>query len=562
MSSDHSSEPDGRGEPPNDHPADQAMANRVSWDCLPALAAAVEEAEKGSATTLNNFDSPESQAKQGIDTTNHSWLTNDDDGTGSSGIEIGKVASDINSAGANDVVSPSAENHTAPISSTEQRDVNKQRRKLFRNVKQANVEKKSYQHNGSSMSASSSHQASIREALLKHSSLREVRPEEQFHDDSTTDSSDNVSSSHGSAISPDLQVFEPLVSRSMNTGKKVETLYHTSSMATNTWEQGSISTKSIKSSSDVIKPSRSTGDLEEIESYHVQNHSSDAIEETVNDFRCRDSSGKYGFYSGTMNEHDEPHGKGEMVWDSGKITRGIWSNAFLIVKEGEDKDYEPISMPNYKIGDIVLSRDIANQTREKSMVAASKLRVGDCAFIIRSKGSYTYAVVKSRSDLEDVSITFQVNSRGCTKTFKILQWEGIKLPRSPDVLPFWELGDIGGSSEMLIDFKGCTADNVSRLRKNDAAFVRRSDGSWRYSIVTKRSHDECGKTITFQVDSIGSFKVATESIWGIHVRCIKKTKEHNTDDLTKNEMKCYLQIIRKAQAFLRVRHDHDGLSLD
>ena len=50
MSSDHSSEPDVRGEPPNDHTADQAhedsdkMAHRVSWDCLPALAAAVEEA--------------------------------------------------------------------------------------------------------------------------------------------------------------------------------------------------------------------------------------------------------------------------------------------------------------------------------------------------------------------------------------------------------------------------------------------------------------------------------------------------------------------------------------
>ena len=53
----------------------------------------------------------------------------------------------------------------------------------------------------------------------------------------------------------------------------------------------------------------------------------------------------------------------------------------------------------------------------KLALAASKLRVGDAAFVKRSGGSYSYSAVKAKGP---TSVTFRVNAVGNTKTIDLL----------------------------------------------------------------------------------------------------------------------------------------------
>ena len=74
---------------------------------------------------------------------------------------------------------------------------------------------------------------------------------------------------------------------------------------------------------------------------------------------------------------------------------------------------------------------------------------------------------------------------------------------------------------MIIDSKKATAAAVSMIRVNDAAFVRRSDGSWTYAIVKDRPVGE-NETIRFKVNARGSTKAFPASQWGTYIRRIKR----------------------------------------
>jgi hypothetical protein len=98
---------------------------------------------------------------------------------------------------------------------------------------------------------------------------------------------------------------------------------------------------------------------------------------------------------------------------------------------------------------------------------------------------------------------------------------------SPGMKPdSYSIGNKGREEDMIIDTKKTTtAAAVGKLRANEAAFIRRSDGSWTYAIVKDRSFDggsSSSPLIRFQVNVRGCTKDFPESQWGTHVHCIKR----------------------------------------
>jgi len=181
--------------------------------------------------------------------------------------------------------------------------------------------------------------------------------------------------------------------------------------------------------------------------------------------------------------------------------------------------YEPYQLPGYSIGDKSRKEDMASLSREETIAAVSNLHVNDCAWIRRSDGTWSYAIVKARSDGDDVSIAFQVNPRGSTKQISIKQCAGhICLPAKPDVHPGYSVGDPGRDGDICSQKE--SEKSVLKLRIGDGGFVKRSDGSWVYGIVKDRT-DGDDATVTFQVNARGSTKVIAMSQCGKFVRRIK-----------------------------------------
>jgi len=181
--------------------------------------------------------------------------------------------------------------------------------------------------------------------------------------------------------------------------------------------------------------------------------------------------------------------------------------------------HEPFLLPDYSIGDMGCKVDMMDLTREEATKAVSLLHINDCAFIHRSDGTWSYATVKSRAVGQFPSITFQVTSQGSIKVIASKQWGGhVRPPRKPDTLPQYLAGDPGREEDMIIETsKKDTVKTVSLLRLGDAAFVKRSDGSWAYALVADRS----GGEIKFEVNAQGSTKVITVLQSGNVVRRVK-----------------------------------------
>jgi len=255
----------------------------------------------------------------------------------------------------------------------------------------------------------------------------------------------------------------------------------------------------------------------------------------VYDFRCSDSNGDFGFYTGTLaalhmgtiDEKDVPHGRGEMVYDDSKIAWGVWSKGILQVKVPQSREkYEPFLLPGYLVGDVGLSDDMM----KAKAVAVSKLHVNDCAWIRRSDRTWSYAIVKSRSDGDDASITFQVNPRGSTKTIGTAQWAGhVRLSAKHDVHPGYSVGDPGRDEDMMIASQKETVLSASRLRIGDGGFVARSNGAWVYAIVIDRTDGDNAK-ITFEINHERCTKSIPISQCGRCVRCIKHEHRDISDD--------------------------------
>lgn len=172
--------------------------------------------------------------------------------------------------------------------------------------------------------------------------------------------------------------------------------------------------------------------------------------------------------------------------------------------------------------------------KKNTTEAISRLHVGDCAFVRRGDGTWTYSTVARRSDADggggvESTITFRVDSGRSTKRIGADKWAGhVRLPApAADVLPGFSVGDppsVGGS-DMILTSREETVLAVSELREGDAAFLKRSDGSWSYAILISRP-DGDDPEIKFQINERGSTKSIKISQCGNYVRCINHNKHH------------------------------------
>jgi hypothetical protein len=143
----------------------------------------------------------------------------------------------------------------------------------------------------------------------------------------------------------------------------------------------------------------------------------------VNGLPWSDYNGQSGRYTGEVNDEYLPHGRGEMVYDRGVVSSGIWYKGVLDTEVPLTHDeYIPDRLPTFSVGDKGHDEDMIIGPKKVTAAAVSLLRVSDAAFVRRSDGTWTYAVVKDRTHGENASIKFKVNARGSTKSFPPSQW--------------------------------------------------------------------------------------------------------------------------------------------
>jgi len=154
----------------------------------------------------------------------------------------------------------------------------------------------------------------------------------------------------------------------------------------------------------------------------------------VNGLPWSDYNGHSGRYTGEVNEQYLPHGQGEMVYDRGVISVGMWFNGVLDTEGGDpsgggssmvvsQEAYTPDTLSKYCMGDKGEDDDMIIESKKATAAAVAEIRSGDGAFVRRSDGSWTYAVVKDRTYGGDSpTIRFKVNVRGSTKAFPTSQW--------------------------------------------------------------------------------------------------------------------------------------------
>jgi len=164
----------------------------------------------------------------------------------------------------------------------------------------------------------------------------------------------------------------------------------------------------------------------------------------VNGLPWSDYNGHSGRYTGEVNEQYLPHGTGEMVYDRGIVSTGVWYNGVLDTESddggrGSGRSHlrattnePPEVLPNYAIGDKGKDSDMIVASKRETAASVAQIRVHDAAWVRRSDGSWTYAVVKDRTFGDKGTIRFKVNLRGSTKAFPISQWgtyvRRIKIP--------------------------------------------------------------------------------------------------------------------------------------
>ena len=163
----------------------------------------------------------------------------------------------------------------------------------------------------------------------------------------------------------------------------------------------------------------------------------------------RDDRGTLGHYTGQVNERRQPDGRGALIYEGGSAKTSIWKNGtpirFWIPGEKKKKKKKTRSsgvnkkqmsssnrndisnfdrstfLPHLDLGDAGTTRDMILFEHSPSIALKimNSLRVHDFAFIQRSSGQWTYAIIAEKR--ED-AIRFVVNGNGDTKTLSKKHW--------------------------------------------------------------------------------------------------------------------------------------------
>eukprot|EP00804_Cyclotella_cryptica_P005569 CCRYP_003063-RB/>CCRYP_003063-RB protein AED:0.02 eAED:0.02 QI:2388/1/1/1/1/1/2/113/898 len=171
-----------------------------------------------------------------------------------------------------------------------------------------------------------------------------------------------------------------------------------------------------------------------------------------------------GIYTGQVNEKIEPHGDGKLLMFNGALLQGRWANGCPVSHDG------PIEADDEK--DATSAQSVANK---EATTPAER-------------------VEESERRPSPVKKTARHDERS------------------------YKIGDEGRRRDMIKDKdKDVALMRIASLQPDDAAFIRRTDGTWTFSRVKKVTSD----TIYFIVNSSGSTKSYNAKYWHSHVRTCK-----------------------------------------
>ena len=140
-----------------------------------------------------------------------------------------------------------------------------------------------------------------------------------------------------------------------------------------------------------------------------------------------DIRGSASNYTGEVNELLQPHGFGYLAYRDGTIITSTWCNGTPLKHHPKDNHKEQPSIPLkpiFDLGDIATPNDMQYPS-PTSAFEETNFPIHSFAFIRRSNGQWTYAIVANRPVLHGplASIRFVVDTYGSTKTLKRKHWE-------------------------------------------------------------------------------------------------------------------------------------------
>jgi len=144
-----------------------------------------------------------------------------------------------------------------------------------------------------------------------------------------------------------------------------------------------------------------------------------------------DARGCIAAYTGEVNELIQPHGLGHVQYHNGTVHISVWCNGMPAMPPPEEvsprKESVVVKLPpnrKLELGDIALPDEIQDMSPQAARDVAASLPVHSFAFVLRSHGVWTYAIMSDRPVLKgpEASIRFVLNKGCSTKIVKRKYW--------------------------------------------------------------------------------------------------------------------------------------------
>lgn len=257
-----------------------------------------------------------------------------------------------------------------------------------------------------------------------------------------------------------------------------------------------------------------------------------------------DLHGKTGKYTGEVNDLMQPHGIGTLLYSDGSFQSSIWTNG--------------MSNPRYDSKDKVKSDESIDETADESASTAKQPYVTDLADAKnktrRLRGGTLFGNNPFLSDLniDETEVDDVDTPHGMVISVKSnsnSEGEKSEIPPAASVeaddtcLKHLNLGDVGAPEDMVdhsIDGphpESVALRRISCLKMHDFAFVRRSDQSWTYAILSDRTKEH----MRFVTDGKGSTKTLAKRNWLGSIRLVNKNSVETAQITREVSPNCIVQ---------------------
>ncbi|KAL3787532.1 hypothetical protein HJC23_013741 [Cyclotella cryptica] len=136
-----------------------------------------------------------------------------------------------------------------------------------------------------------------------------------------------------------------------------------------------------------------------------------------------------GEYTGQVNELIQPHGRGRIQYRDGTVLTATWCNGMPIrPTSAQDVTRVPPLLQARReltLGDSATPKDMhIEPNAQKAHENAASLQIHSFAFILRSNGEWTYAILANRpvESGHNASLRFVLDTEGRTKVLKSKYW--------------------------------------------------------------------------------------------------------------------------------------------